>query len=102
MSQLSIGHSEYASLNITRGMDILESLSKSKNDHIKVRALGSSLGYDASMRPLAEGSNKKLAEACRRFLVKPAKGEDLRKWATEDPFFLTLDTNVMERLVEDE
>ena len=67
-----------------------------------MRALGSSLGYDASMRPLAEGSNKKLAEACRRFLVNPAKDEDLRKWATEDPFFLTLDTNVMERLLEDE
>ena len=81
-------------------MDILKTLYKSKNDHIKVRALvgmcklGSSAGHDASMRPLAEGSNEKLAEACRRFLINPSKDQDLRKWATEGLSFLTLDADV--------
>ena len=97
-----------ASSIISQGMDILKTLYKSKNDHIKVRALvgmcklGSSAGHDASMRPLAEGSNEKLAEACRRFLINPAKDQDLRKWATEGLSFLTLDADVKEKLVEDE
>merc|ERR1712198_658158 len=74
----------------------------------KVRALvgmcklGSSAGHDASMRPLAEGSSEKLAEACRRFLVNPAKDQDLRKWAAEGLSFLTLDADVKEKLVDDE
>merc|ERR1719500_63663 len=97
-----------ASSIISQGMDILKTLYKSKNDHIKVRALvgmcklGSSSGHDASMRPLAEGSNEKLAEACRRFLINPSKDEDLRKWATEGLSFLTLDADVKEKLVDDE
>ena len=97
-----------ASSIITQGMDILKTLYKSKNDHIKVRSLvgmcklGSSAGHDASMRPLAEGSNEKLAEACRRFLINPSKDEDLRKWATEGLSFLTLDADVKEKLVDDE
>merc|ERR1719500_358851 len=97
-----------ASSIISQGMDILKTLYKSKNDHIKVRSLvgmcklGSSAGHDASMRPLAEGSNEKLAEACRRFLINPSKDEDLRKWATEGLSFLTLDADVKEKLVDDE
>merc|ERR1719158_1316375 len=97
-----------ASAIISQGMDILKTLYKSKNDHIKVRSLvgmcklGSSAGHDASMRPLAEGSNEKLAEACRRFLINPSKDEDLRKWATEGLSFLTLDADVKEKLVDDE
>merc|ERR1712200_277642 len=93
---------------ITQGMDILKTLYKSKNDHIKVRALvgmcklGSSGGHDASIKPLAEGSSEKLAEACRRFLVNPAKDQDLRKWAAEGLAFLTLDADVKEKLVDDE
>jgi len=93
---------------ITQGMDILKTLYKSKNDHIKVRALvgmcklGSSGGHDASISPLAAGSTEKLAEACRRFLVNPAKDRDLRKWAAEGLSFLTLDADVKEKLVEDE
>jgi len=93
---------------ITQGMDILKALYKSKNDHIKVRALvgmcklGSSGGHDASIKPLAEGSSEKLAEACRRFLVNPGKDKDLRKWAAEGLSFLTLDADVKEKLVEDE
>ena len=97
-----------ASSIISQGMDILKTLYKSKNDHIKVRALvgmcklGSSSGHDASLRPLAEGSTEKLAEACRRFLINPAKDQDLRKWASEGLSFLTLDADVKEKLVEDE
>lgn len=93
---------------ISQGMDILKALYKSKNDHIKVRALvgmcklGSSGGHDASIKPLAEGSSEKLAEACRRFLVNPGKDKDLRKWAAEGLSFLTLDADVKEKLVEDE
>jgi len=93
---------------ISQGMDILKTLYRSKNDHIKVRALvgmcklGSSGGHDASMRPLADGSSEKLAEACRRFLVNPGKDRDLRKWAAEGLAFLTLDADVKEKLVEDE
>merc|ERR1719348_318653 len=64
---------------ITQGMDILKTLYKSKNDHIKVRALvgmcklGSSGGHDSSIRTLAEGIS-----------------------------FLTLDADVKEKLVDDE
>ena len=93
---------------ITQGMDILKTLYKSKNDHIKVRALvgmcklGSSGGHDASKSPLAEGSTEKLAEACRRFLCNPSKDKDLRKWASEGLSFLTLDADVKEKLVDDE
>jgi len=93
---------------ISQGMDILKLLYKSKNDHIKVRALvgmcklGSSGGHDSSIRPLAEGSSEKLAEACRRFLVNPSKDKDLRKWAAEGLSFLTLDADVKEKLVDDE
>merc|ERR1719373_1560241 len=94
---------------LQQGIDVLKQLYKSsKNDHIKVRALvgmcklGSSSGHDASLRPLAEGSTEKLAEACRRFLINPAKDQDLRKWASEGLSFLTLDADVKEKLVEDE
>nr|CAI5825732.1 unnamed protein product [Callosobruchus analis] len=58
---------------IAKGADILKHLYKSKNDHIRIRALvglcklGSSSGNDASVKPFAEGSTLKLAEACRRF-----------------------------------
>merc|ERR1712200_233997 len=78
---------------ISQGMDILKLLYKSKNDHIKVRAL-------VGMCKL--GSSEKLAEACRRFLVNPGKDRDLRKWAAEGLAFLTLDGDVKEKLVEDE
>ena len=93
---------------IGQGMDILKTLYRSKNDRIKVRALvgmcklGASSGHDASLRPLADGSSEKLAEACRRFLVNPGKDRDLRKWAAEGLAFLTLDADVKEKLVEDE
>jgi len=93
---------------VNQGLDILKTLYKSSNDHIKVRALvglcklGASGGSDAALRPFADGSSIKLAEACRRFLINPEKDSDLRRWAAEGLSFLTLDAEVKEKLVEDE
>ena len=70
---------------VNQGLDILKTLYKSSNDHIKVRALvglcklGASGGSDAALRPFADGSSTKLAEACRRFLINPEKDSDLRR-----------------------
>uniref|UniRef100_A0A1B0DPD5 Protein unc-45 homolog B n=1 Tax=Phlebotomus papatasi TaxID=29031 RepID=A0A1B0DPD5_PHLPP len=92
---------------ISQGIDILKKLYTSKNEGIRVRALvglcklGSSGGLDASIRPFADGSTKKLAEACRRFLVKPGKDRDIRKWAAEGLSYLTLDAEVKEKLIDD-
>ena len=93
---------------VSQGIDVLKGLYNSKNDHIKVRALvgmcklGASAGHDASMRPFADGSSVKLAEACRRFLINPGKDGDLRRWAAEGLSYLTLDADVKEKLVDDE
>ncbi|CAG9831368.1 unnamed protein product [Diabrotica balteata] len=92
---------------INQGINILKHLYKSKNDHIRIRALvglcklGSSGGTDASLKPFAEGSSLKLAEACRRFLLHPGKDTDIRKWAAEGLSYLTLDAEVKEKLIED-
>lgn len=92
---------------VTMGVDVLKKLYNSKDEGIRVRALvglcklGSSGGLDASIRPFAEGSTKKLAEACRRFLIKPGKDKDIRKFAAEGLSYLTLDADVKEKLVED-
>ncbi|XP_055540782.1 protein unc-45 homolog B [Wyeomyia smithii] len=92
---------------VQSGAEILKKLYTSKNEEIRVRALvglcklGSSGGLDASIRPFADGSTKKLAEACRRFLVKPGKDKDIRKFAAEGLAYLTLDADVKEKLVED-
>ncbi|CAG9804440.1 unnamed protein product [Chironomus riparius] len=45
----------------------------SKKDKAKALIASSSGGLDASIRPFADGSTVKLAEACRRFLIKPEK-----------------------------
>ena len=63
--------------------------------------VGASGGSDASLRPFADGSSTKLAEACRRFLINPGKDDDLRRWAAEGLSFLTMDADVKERLIED-
>lgn len=93
---------------MSQGVDILKKLYNSKDDAIKVRALvglcklGSSGGVDASIRPFADGATLKLAEACRRFLIKPGKDKDIRKWAADGLAYLTLDAEVKEKLIEDE
>lgn len=85
---------------ISQGVDILKKLYVCKNDNIRVRALvglcklGSSGGNDASIKPFADGSNLKLAEACRRFLLHPGKDQDIRKWSAEGLSYLTLDAEV--------
>lgn len=92
---------------VSMGVDILKKLYHSKDDGVRVRALvglcklGSSGGLDASIRPFSEGSTKKLAEACRRFLIKPGKDRSIRKFAAEGLSYLTLDADVKEKLVED-
>lgn len=92
---------------VNKGVDILKKLYTCKNDAVRVRALvglckvGSFGGDDASIRPFADGSTKKLAEACKKFLVNPAKENDVRKWAAEGLSYLTLDADVKEKLVED-
>ncbi|CAG2054041.1 unnamed protein product, partial [Timema podura] len=92
---------------ISQGVDILKKLYQSKDDSIRVRALvglcklGSSGGTDASIRPFADGATTKLAEACRRFLINPAKDRDMRRWAVEGLSYLTLDADVKEKLIED-
>ncbi|XP_022901032.2 protein unc-45 homolog B [Onthophagus taurus] len=92
---------------ITQGIGILKKLYKTGNDAVRIRALvglcklGSSGGTDASKRPFDEGSNLKLAQACRKFLMHPGKDNDLRKWAAEGLSYLTLDAEVKEQLSED-
>ncbi|XP_060516554.1 protein unc-45 homolog B-like isoform X2 [Cylas formicarius] len=92
---------------VSQGAEILKKLYKSKNDHIRIRALvglcklGSYGGSDSSIKPFAEGSTLKLAEACKRFLLHPSKDTDIRKWAAEGLSYLTLDAEVKESLVED-
>lgn len=100
--------SDKAKAIISQGIDILKTLYKNtKDDSIRVRALvglcklGSSGGSDASIKPFAEGSTLKLAEACRRYLLNPGNDQDLRKWAAEGLSYLTLDAEVKEKLVED-
>ncbi|OAD61880.1 Protein unc-45 like protein B [Eufriesea mexicana] len=92
---------------INQGINILKKLYQSKDDSIKVRALvglcklGSSGGTDATVRPFADGATKRLAEACRKFLINPKKQKDMRKWAVEGLSYLTFDAEVKEKLIED-
>lgn len=96
-----------AKVIINQGVNILKQLYKSKNEHLRIRALvglcklGASGGSDASLQPFAEGSTLKLAEACRMFLLHPGKDKDIKKWAAEGLSYLTLDAEVKEKLIED-
>jgi len=93
---------------VSQGVDIMKHMYKSKDDQIKVRALvglcklSASAGHDASLRPFADGSTTKLAEACRRIMINPGKDRDMRRWAAEGLSYLTLDADVKEKLCEDE
>ncbi|TDG45878.1 hypothetical protein AWZ03_007733 [Drosophila navojoa] len=90
-----------------QGVEILKRLYHSKNDGIRVRALvglcklGSYGGQDAAIRPFGDGAALKLAEACRRFLIKPGKDKDIRRWAADGLAYLTLDAECKEKLIED-
>uniref|UniRef100_A0A1B0FL09 Protein unc-45 homolog B n=1 Tax=Glossina morsitans morsitans TaxID=37546 RepID=A0A1B0FL09_GLOMM len=89
------------------GVEILKKLYHSKDDGVRVRALvglcklGSYGGQDAAIRPFADGATLKLAEACRRFLIKPGKDKDIRRWAADGLAYLTLDAEVKEKLIDD-
>ena len=88
---------------MTLTVSISQVMITSKSEHWLVFAnLRASDGSDASLRPLAEGSTTKLAEACRRFLINAQKDFDLRRWAAEGLSFLTIDAEVKEKLAEDE
>ncbi|KAL7728996.1 hypothetical protein ACLKA6_019831 [Drosophila palustris] len=90
-----------------QGVEILKGLYHSKNDAIRVRALvglcklGSYGGQDAAIRPFGDGAALKLAEACRRFLIKPGKDKDIRRWAADGLAYLTLDAECKEKLIDD-
>ena len=62
---------------VSQGIAIVKSPCQSDNDPIKVWApgglckLGASGGLDAALRPSADDSSTKLAEARRRFLIHP-------------------------------
>ncbi|ALC47205.1 unc-45 [Drosophila busckii] len=90
-----------------QGVQILKQLYHSKDDAIRVRALvglcklGSYGGQDAAIRPFGDGAALKLAEACRRFLIKPGKDKDIRRWAADGLAYLTLDAECKEKLIED-
>ena len=58
---------------VQQGTDILKTLYKSTNDHIKVKALVGLCKLGASGGSDADGSTTKLTEACRRFLVNPQR-----------------------------
>lgn len=90
---------------IAQGISILKKLYQSKDKGVRVRALvglcklGSTGGTDASIRPFADGSTAKLAEACRHFLT--SKDKDSRRWAVEGLSYLTLDADVKEKFIQD-
>ncbi|KAH8271223.1 hypothetical protein KR018_001620 [Drosophila ironensis] len=90
-----------------QGVDILKRLYHCKNDAIRVRALvglcklGSYGGQDAGIRPFGDGAALKLAEACRRFLIKPGKDKEIRRFAADGLAYLTLDAECKEKLIED-
>ncbi len=90
------------------GMPVLKALYSSRDEGVRVRALvglcklGSVGGSNVNARTLTEGSTVKLEKACRKFLVRSKKGDNLKKWATEGLAFLSLDAEVKEALIGDE
>ena len=89
------------------GLPVLKSLYSSPDEGVRVRALvglcklGSVGGSNVNARTLTEGSTVKLEKACRKFLVRSKKGDNLKKWATEGLAFLSLDAQVKEALIGD-
>ncbi|XP_053128386.1 protein unc-45 homolog A [Hemicordylus capensis] len=92
----------------TNGVALLKEIYKrSERDSIRIRALvglcklGSAGGTDCSMKQFAEGSTRKLAKQCRKWLCNEALDAGTRYWAVEGLAFLTLDADVKEELMED-
>ena len=88
---------------VSRGIDTVKFPYPSDTEHIKVLAQasfdkkGASGGSGATLRPFADGSRTKLAEACRRFLINPGNDSDRRRGAAEGRSYLTLGANVKEK-----
>lgn len=103
----AITKQDRAQFVVQAGVDILKKLYDSKDEAVRIRALvglcktAGSSGTDASVRLFADGSTKKMAEACRKFLIK-SKDKDTRRWAAEGLSFLSFDAEVKEMLIEDE
>ncbi|XKL64377.1 hypothetical protein PGB90_004463 [Kerria lacca] len=102
----SITKQDKARFIVSRGVDILKRLYRSKDESIRIRALvglckaATAGGTDASFRLFADGSTKKMAEQCKTFLIR-SQDKDTRRWAAEGFAFLSFDAEVKEMLVED-
>lgn len=103
----AITKQDRAQFVVSAGVDILKKLYESKDEAVRIRALvglcktASAGGTDASVRLFADGSTKKMAEACKKFLIK-SQDKDTKRWAAEGFSFLSFDAEVKEMLVEDE
>lgn len=89
------------------GEKILFSLSESKNEEIRLRALvglskiSSVSGTDSSIRPFDRQANIDFARECRKILIRPTPEFKLKHWATEAMAYLSLDGDVKTELVND-
>ena len=89
------------------GFDIVQTLYKSTDPSIQVRALVTickvcmKSGSDIKKQILQSEGPEKLYRSCREFLTKEEKGGDLKKWAAEGLAYLTLDADIKEMLVND-
>ncbi|EPY75019.1 protein unc-45 A-like protein [Camelus ferus] len=103
------GKAKRASFITANGVSLLKDLYKrSEKDSIRIRALvglcklGSAGGTDFSMKQFAEGSTRKLAKQCRKWLCNDQIDAGTRRWAVEGLAYLTFDADVKEEFVEDE
>lgn len=103
----AITKQDRAQFVVQSGVNILKKLYDSKDEAVRIRALvglcktACAGGTDASVRLFADGSTKKMAEACKKFLIR-SKDKDTKRWAAEGFSFLSFDAEVKEMLIEDE
>lgn len=103
----SITKQDKAQFIAAKGVSILKKLYDCEDESIRIRALvglckaASAGGTDASFRLFADGSTKKMAEACKKFLLQ-GREKNTKRWAAEGFAFLSFDAEVKEMLLEDE
>lgn len=103
----SITKQDKAQFVVAKGVDILKKLFHSNDEAIRIRALvglckaASAGGTDASFKLFAEGATIKMAEACKKFLIRGSES-DTRQWAAEGFAYLSFDAEVKEMLIDDE
>ncbi|KXJ04464.1 Protein unc-45-like A, partial [Exaiptasia diaphana] len=89
------------------GLAALKHLYHSKDDGVRVRALvglckvGTTGGGSVEDQTFAEGATLKLYKSARKYLTKPKKEMDFRRWAAEALSFLSMDADVKEEFIED-